>query len=456
MDNKPIGFLFVLKSNYFYYDTYRNRLIQVTVEQFKEIKRLLEIGQADYLASCDDTEEQQAIVKLIHMGFFRPSFIACEEHPNMRYIPQLLNRCVNFVQLQVTRSCNFRCRYCFFANDNTMTRNHENAYMDWDTARRSIDFLYEHSCDVSEVGISFYGGEPFLNFAIIKKAVEYAEKKFLTKMIRFSATTNGSIMDQDIADFLAEKGFHLMISLDGPADIQDSHRRFSGSGGGTFDKVLENIMLLKASHEDYFYKNVIFNPVMFADESYAKVLAFFKSIGVRESAVRKQYANMKGIDYNYDLFHSDIAGTSEYEHFQEYNVDQIEHIKDAYKRKFIRTSEELPESGCIPGVVRLLITVHGEFYPCEKINENEELMIGNLRDGFNEEQVRRIANLQKLTHEQCKTCWAVRFCKMCAIHCTDPEKGNISRQAKEAYCRVIKKIAVSFLKEQAERQNQEV
>lgn len=449
MNDIPIGKAFIFYDKYYYYDTYINRMLRVTKEQYKEIKKMQKDGVSNYIGKCENTIAREAVLHMIKQGFFKTKFIDSLERKHTNLIEQMVSRCINHIQLQVTRNCNFKCRYCFFANENEMTRVHENKNMSWSVAKKSIDFLYDSSPDTDDICISFYGGEPFLNFDVIKKTVEYAKKKFFFKKLRFSTTTNGSIMNEDIINFLAENNFNLLISLDGPSEIQNNHRRFISNGGNTFDKVLNNIMLLRKTQENYFNKKIMFNPVMFADESYSKVIEFFNSIGISQEFIRKQYANMKGIDYEYDLFSSGIVNMSLYEQYEEYNMDQIDNIKKVYNEHINIEPESLPKGGCIPGIARLFVTVNGDFYPCEKINENVDLSVGDIRNGFNINQVKRIANLQKLTYANCTHCWAVRFCNMCAIHCTDAETGNVSTQARNAFCDVTKKMATSFMEKKA-------
>lgn len=450
MKKIPIGIPFIYNQGYYYYDTYTNKILSIQKEHFVEIKKMMNIGIDGYLLNEEKNCFQNDIIRLINRGFFVPQFLSTKKIYENRIIHSMLTRCINHIQLQTTRMCNFRCRYCFFANDNKVTRNHENKSMDWITAQKSIDFLYENSKDAESITISFYGGEPFLNFDIIKKSVAYAESKFISKELRFSVTTNGSIMNESIAEFLAKKNFSLMVSLDGPQEIQDAHRKFYLSGQGTFDTVVKNIKLIKRQNSEYFNRKVMFNPVMFADESYSNIVSFFESIGVNPNNVKKQYANMKGIDYNYSA-NSRFMNMEPYDRYREYNADQIDNMENVFTQNDITSSEFLPRGGCVPGLVRLFVTVDGVFYPCEKVNESDDLSIGNINQGFNFKQVKRLANLGDLTYNKCKECWAVRFCNMCIIHCTDAETGNISCQARRSFCDVTKKIAISYLEKQTEK-----
>ena len=450
MNNIPIGMPFHYNHCYYFYDTYTNKILSIKKEHYMEIKELMSMGIDKYVLYDNNTLFKNDIVRLINRGFFTQQFLSGKKLFDFESIHPMLTRCVNHIQLQTTRMCNFRCRYCFFANDNKVTRNHENKSMDWATAQKSIDFLFDNSKDSETITISFYGGEPFLNFDVIKKAVTYAKSKFISKELRFSTTTNGSIMNHFVADFLAKNNVSLMISLDGSKDIQDNHRKFNRTGQGTFDTVIKNVQLLKQCHSEYFNRRVVFNPVMFADESYQNIVNFFKNIGVNPEKVKKQYANMKGIDYNYNFINSEFINMTQYDRYREYNADQIENMEKVFKQNSITPAEYLPQGGCVPGLIRLFVTVDGDFYPCEKVNETPNLCIGNISQGFDFGQVERLANIGNLTYNKCKQCWAVRFCNMCIIHCTDAETGNVSCQARNAFCDVTKQMAKSYLEKQTE------
>lgn len=450
MKKSPIGMPFYYNNCYYYYDTYTNKMFSIKKEHFMEIKKLMNMGTDKYVSDDNNTVFKNDIIRLINRGFFTPQFLSEKKCFDSVSVHSMLTRCVNHIQLQTTRMCNFRCRYCFFANDNKVTRNHENKNMDWATAQKSIDFLFDNSKDAETITISFYGGEPFLNFDVIKRTVTYAKSKFISKELRFSVTTNGSVMNDAIADFLADNDFSLLISLDGPKNIQDNHRKFNITGQGTFDTVIKNVQLLKQRHSEYFNRKVMFNPVMFADESYQNVVDFFNSIGVNCNNVKKQYANMKGIDYNYNFTDSEFINMTKYDRYREYNSDQIENMEKVFKQTGIISTEYLPQGGCVPGLIRVFVTVDGDFYPCEKVNETPDLCIGNISQGFDFGQVERLANIGNLTYDKCKQCWAVRFCNMCIIHCTDAETGDISCRARSAFCDVTKQMAKAYLEKQAE------
>lgn len=334
----------------------------------------------------------------------------------------------------------------FFANDNKIDRNHQKKYMSWEIAKKSIDIFFDHSKDSSEVAFSFYGGEPLLNFELIKKAVLYIDEKFKLKKIKYFMTTNGSLLNDEMITFLVNYNFNLMISEDGPESMQNYHRKYRYNGEETFATVLKNIFKIRKYSESFFENNVIFNPVLFANEDFNIVLDFFNSIGISKEKVRRQYADVSGVDYLYTGFVQDFNGKSINAFVSEYKKIQMDNFSKNVSKKTLLSSKWHHNGVCIPGVSKLFVTVDGNYYPCEKCIENSALRIGNVNDYLNVEKIRTMANIGKLTEEQCKTCWAMRFCKLCVIHCVDVEKDCLSSGVKSINCDNQKKLIEKYLK----------
>lgn len=383
---------------------------------------------------------------LINRGLMKKTFISEIEHPVVKDINALLDRGVNEIILQITKDCNFKCRYCLFANDTNTNRTHEKVDMSFETAKSCVDFLYEHSADASIVNISFYGGEPLLNFETIKRVVEYSNNKFFSKKIVYSMTTNGSLLTDSVIEFIVKNDFNIAISLDGPKNIQDKHRKFLDTGKGTFDVVYKCINELK-KYKNFFQNNVSFLPVVIDDEKYNNVLKFFLESGVREENISPGKANFSGVDYIYaDLGSNNSNIKSLSKENDDINKSNIERLNMLYENKRKIPTNWHHKGQCIPGVNRLFIDVNGEFYPCEKVVEDGTLSIGSIKTGFDLDKIINLMNIGKLTENECKSCWAVHFCEICAMMCIDIESHTISRERKLSICEAQKSTALWFLK----------
>jgi uncharacterized protein len=158
--------------------------------------------------------------------------------------------------LTVTEACNFRCRYCVFSGAYPSQRRHRSRSMPEETGIKSLRWYF--AFPRKEYRISFYGGEPLLENPLIRKVVEAARKEVPPgAQLEFSMTTNGSLLDDATLEFLQQHGFHLFISLDGPAPVHDRYRQ-TIHGRSTFDRVWGRIRKVQKEFPDYFAEKVNF------------------------------------------------------------------------------------------------------------------------------------------------------------------------------------------------------
>ncbi|MBC7194635.1 MAG: radical SAM protein, partial [Caldisericia bacterium] len=157
--------------------------------------------------------------------------------------------------LLISQKCNFKCDYCFV---NEGKYNEKESLMDKETSFKAVDFLIENS-KTKHVEIDFFGGEPLLNWDVVKETIEYGYKKAKENgiRIRFSLTTNGALLNDDRLNFLIENSVSLIISLDGPKEINDIHRKLDNERG-TFDLIFEKIKKIK-NYEGYYIRGTFTN-----------------------------------------------------------------------------------------------------------------------------------------------------------------------------------------------------
>lgn len=442
----PVFKLFSHKGKYYFYDTYTNGLFEVLEEHYTELYILKQMGITEYINLHKNTKAYQDILILINRGMLKCNFISKVQHPQTEKIPYLLGRCINYMILQVTQNCNFRCRYCLYAGESKVERKHEDVEMPWSVAKAAIDFLYLHSMDANDLNIAFYGGEPLLNYSLIKKSVEYAENKFTTKKIHYSMTINASLLSETIIEFLIRYSIDISISLDGPENIQNSHRKFGKTGGGTYNSVIKNIESIKRINKEYFRKHVFFLPVIIDDENVEEVMEFYSSIGVEKEKITPLQANLSGVDYILSEIKLDCIGKKERGMLRLYDHEN-DNIENLLNKKGILPSVWHHNGQCIPGVERVFVDVNGEFFPCEKITEDKCFSIGNIDEGFNLDRVKTFLNLGKITEESCKGCWALRLCEMCVSSCNDVDVHMITSERKLIACTQQKSLLLNKIKD---------
>lgn len=450
----PIVKAFIHNGNYYVYDTCKNQLLSVTREHYMELIELLHIGMTKYETLNKSSKTYTDILMLINKGYFKTVFTETIIHPENDYISFILDRGINDLTLQVTKDCNFNCRYCLYAAKSKLERTHEQVNMQWDIAQKSLDYLVTHSKDIDKITVSFYGGEPLLNFNLIKASIDYMNEKLKTKSVVYNMTINGSILYDDILDYLVSKNVFLTISLDGPEEIQNRHRKFSKNGKPTFRVVVDNVLKIKQKYPVYFQSNVKFIPVGFGDEKYEEIVAFFSGIGVTEDRIIYLPAGMEGIDYiQSNIF--DIDTTIAEAKYQRDKLDAkvFTHLEQIYMDKCTMPKKWHHNGPCIPGFKRLFVDTDGSFYLCEKVLERKEFIIGDVYTGIDKNKVNQLLNIGKLTESRCMSCWASRFCNICSAYCNDIETDRITSQQKQIECDRQEVRTLIFLKQYIDKTN---
>ena len=208
--------MFESSAGHFFYDVNKNRIVEVNKDIYCQLSELCNNPNARLKDDC-----YAVIHELKQRGYLSSNHSTKIEHPLTPYVSAYLDNNIYALTLQITQNCNMHCRYCSFSGDGTYNRVHAKKSMDETTAKQSIDFLAKHGSNVSEVDIGFYGGEPMLEYELVRNIVRYSKGIMPDKAINFHMTTNGTIINSDIIKFLAENHFRLTISVDGPKDVHD-------------------------------------------------------------------------------------------------------------------------------------------------------------------------------------------------------------------------------------------
>lgn len=155
----------------------------------------------------------------------------------------MLRHKVNSITLAVTENCNLRCEYCGYM-EKYLNKNYHLKNMSKEVAFKAIDFLMENSSGQCELSVSFYGGEPLLNFDLVKACVDYCREYYPCRMPQYHITTNGLLLNrEDIIDYLVDNDFMVTISLDGPQERQDIFRK-KVNGAPSYFEVISGLKLL--------------------------------------------------------------------------------------------------------------------------------------------------------------------------------------------------------------------
>ncbi len=357
----------------------------------------------------------------------RPKII---EHSATGYLSSLTSQYVSNLLLQVTKNCNFKCRYCAFAGDTNLERSHTDQSMDWEVAKKAIDFLYEKGTLSKKISISFYGGEPLLNFRLIKQAVEYADKKFAGRRLRYAMTTNLSILTDEMIEIIRTHDFFVTVSLDGSAYLHNKNRRFLKNGAETHEMVVKNLRKLREKVGDYTNK-ISINTVVDPEENYNEYLEYYKNNSLFDD-IKVEFSTIDTSRLRYDLrinqkfkVESDIYKLRHYLSLignDQYKPDLINEADNSllgsyyyFMPKSRLGDKEHHRGPCVPGIRKLFVTTDGHFLPCEKVSEESNCMIiGDVENGFDYANIYRLLNIGKLTETECLSCICIRHCSICA------------------------------------------
>lgn len=445
---KPFIVLFQTPNSKYSYDVNKSELLSVSDASYTYLSNCIE-G-----TDCNATVPPAELLALMNNGYLMStSAVQQIGHVYSKYLDTFLKRKLARIILQLTQNCNLRCKYCVYSEADEFHRSHSTKHMTWETAKRAVDFLRDHSVDSPIVNIAFYGGEPLLEFPLMQDIIEYSKSCFRGKKLTFNMTSNGTLINDDIIKYLEKQDISLMISLDGPKEINDLNRVFA-DGSGTFDIVCERLNRIRDLAPDYASKLLI-SMVMDPRNDYDCI----NEIYLDDAAFQKQATLAKMVEYEYNKdaeysseyiwkmeYHNFLALLAEYGRYPKADVAPVaSNWVTRIKKDFADFGNltplrqyDVPGGPCIPGLLRLFIDADGFFYPCERVSEKSLAMrIGSLYDGIDVDRTRKLLNVGKLTAEECKGCWCIRHCDMCAKK-ADNGSAELSAATKLSNCAITK------------------
>ena len=347
---------------------------------YKEIKELYDEG---ILFSSDDYE------KFAEMSVASPIKAMC---------------------LNIAHDCNLRCEYCF-ASTGDFGKGRK--LMTFETGKKAIDFLLERSTNRENLELDFFGGEPLMNFDVVKQIVEYARSKEAKygKKFRFTITTNGMLLTDDKIDFINKEMSNVVLSIDGRKEITDKLRK-TVSGKGCYDIILPKFQkLVKERGDKEYYARGTFTKynLDFSEDVFSLYEAGFDQISV-EPVVGDS-------SEPYALTESELPQIfMEYERLAK---RILESRKAGKKFNFFHFMIDLDQGpcaikrlrGCGCGNEYVAITPDGDIYPCHQFVGIDEYKMGNVDEGtFNNEIKQAFSKTHIYTKPDCRRCWAKFYC----------------------------------------------
>ncbi|MEZ3430994.1 MAG: thioether cross-link-forming SCIFF peptide maturase [Lachnospiraceae bacterium] len=353
--------------------------------------------------------------------------------------------------LHIAHDCNLKCRYCFAEEGEYHGRR---ALMSYEVGKKALDFLVANSGSRVNLEVDFFGGEPLMNWQVVKDLVAYGRslEEPNNKRFRFTLTTNGVLLSDDIIDFANREMANIVLSVDGRKEIHDKMRPLAG-GQGSYDLVIPKFKKVAESrNQTNYYVRGTFTHF---NKDFAADVCHLADLGFEQISVEPVVAP-DGEDYA--LVPEDIPELlSEYDKLA---VEMVRRHKEGKGFNFFHFMIDLKGgpcvykrlSGCGSGTEYLAVTPWGDFYPCHQFVGQESFLMGNVDDGITNTDIReQFKACNVYSKEKCRNCFAKFYCSGgCAANSYNFH-GNINDaydlgcelQRKRVECAIMIKAALA-------------
>ena len=379
---------------------YKEKSADEIVKYITETYTNEEITEQDVLDCISDVKSLEEAGKL-----YTP-----DTYEGMAFDFKNRNTVIKALCLHVAHTCNLNCSYCFASQGKY---HGERALMSFEVGKRALDFLIENSGTRHNLEVDFFGGEPLMNWNVVKELVAYArvQEKIHNKNFRFTLTTNGVLVDDEVIDFCNKEMSNVVLSLDGRPEVHD-RLRVDYMGRGSYDLIVP------------------------------KFQEFVKRRGGKNYYMRGTFTH-NNIDFTNDIFHmadlgftelsmepvvcapTDAAALTEEDLpvlFDQYEIlakEMIKRKKEGRPFTFYHYMLDLTHgpciykriSGCGSGTEYMAVTPTGELYPCHQFVGDTKYLLGNIWDGVTNKDIQNEFKLcNAYARPECNDCWAKLYC----------------------------------------------
>ena len=367
---------------------------------FAEMAKRYPKQQDDIVECWDEMQELIAAEELFTKDSYEPYITDFAKRPTV----------VKALCLHIAHDCNLACQYCF-AEEGEYHGKRE--LMSYEVGKKALDFLVANSGNRRNLEVDFFGGEPLMNFQVVKDLVAYGRslEKEHDKNFRFTLTTNGVLLDDDIMEFANKEMGNVVLSIDGRKEVHDRMRPFR-KGAGSYDLIVPKFQKFAESrHQDRYYVRGTFthNNLDFSKDVLHLADLGFKQISVEpvvaqdtdSYAIREE--DLPQLMEEYEKLALEMVrrhGTEEDFNFFHFMID-LEGGPCVAKRL----------SGCGSGTEYLAVTPTGDLYPCHQFVGNTDFLMGNVDDGVVNTELRdEFKSCNVYAKEKCRECFARFYC----------------------------------------------
>lgn len=312
--------------------------------------------------------------------------------------------------LHIAHDCNLACKYCFAEEGEYHGRR---ALMSFEVGKKALDFLVANSGNRVNLEVDFFGGEPTLNFDVVKRLVEYGRglEKEHNKKFRFTLTTNGVLLNDEILEFANKEMGNIVLSIDGRKEVNDRMRPFRG-GQGSYDLIVPKFQKVAESrNQTNYYVRGTFTHF---NTDFSEDVLHLADLGFQQISVEPVVAQPSD-DYAITL--EDLPKIkSEYDKLA---AEMIKRRREGRPFNFFHFMIDLQGgpcvakrlSGCGSGTEYLAVTPWGDLYPCHQFVGNEKFLMGNVQDGIVRKDIQdEFKSCNVYAKEKCRKCFAKLYC----------------------------------------------
>ena len=312
--------------------------------------------------------------------------------------------------LHIAHDCNLACRYCFAEEGEYHGRR---ALMSFEVGKKALDFLVANSGNRVNLEVDFFGGEPLMNWDVVKQLVEYGRslEKSNNKKFRFTLTTNGILLNDEILEFVNKEMGNIVLSIDGRKEINDKMRPFRG-GQGSYDIIVPKFQKVAESRDqmNYYVRGTFTHNNL----DFSKDVLHLADLGFKQISVEPVVAQPTD---DYAIREEDLPILKE--EYDKLAVEMIKRKKEGKAFNFFHFMIDLQGgpcvakrlSGCGSGTEYLAVTPWGDLYPCHQFVGNEKFLMGNVDTGVVRDDIRdefKCCNVY--AKDKCKKCFAKFYC----------------------------------------------
>ena len=353
--------------------------------------------------------------------------------------------------LHIAHDCNLACKYCFAEEGEYHGRR---VVMSLEVGKKALDFLIANSGKRRNLEVDFFGGEPLMNWEVVKELVRYgrSKEKEFDKNFRFTLTTNGVLLNDEVMEFVNKEMANVVLSIDGRKEVNDRMRPFR-NGKGSYDLIVPKFQKLAESRNqtNYYVRGTFTHDNL----DFAEDAIHFADLGFKQMSIEPVVGND---DEKYAIREEDLPKIME--EYDKLAKEFIKRKKEGKGFNFFHFMIDLEQgpcvakklSGCGSGTEYLAVTPWGDLYPCHQFVGQEEFLLGNVYDGITRQD---ICNEFKMCNvyakDKCKSCFAKYYCSGgCAANSykfhgsiTDAYDIGCEMQRKRIECAIMIKAALA-------------